>query len=284
MLTGVNNLNKLNLGNYIQCFTKFKFIYLYKFVCSKIAWYHAHKFGGTMNINEYESMLVSTINKLVVNIIENNLYPNITATGRVGAQISDYLEDRFFNMVSSGEIRNLCNPEKAPKNNTKNPWDARCDFVIKDMIQDDVWIDFKAIQITRLDSNPDIGTPKKVIDFIKNGKFYLLYVYVYYEAQNNKVHFVSNNGNYVKSYLLKDINHTFRRNPKNQLQVNVSAIPEIRSREDFIKLLCLKLKESYERQIEISKKALAEIDTIEKDLLNTNYLSEQRLINLIQNL
>ncbi|MBR1617094.1 hypothetical protein IJ670_02980 [bacterium] len=237
-----------------------------------------------MNIDEYEHVLVSTINNVIVNIIKENLEPNITAMGRVGAQISDYLEENFYKIVSSGKIKELCNPEKAPKNKTKNPWDARCSFVIKDIIKDDIWIDFKAIQITRLNSNPDIGTPNKIIDFIKNGKFYLLYVYVFYEAKNNEVHFISNNGDYVKSYLLKDINHTFRRNPKNQLQVNASAKPEVRSRADFIKLLCLKLKESNERQIEISKKTLAQLDEIEKDLLYANDLSEQKLINLIENI
>ena len=237
-----------------------------------------------ININEYEELIVSTVNNAITKIINENLYPNITATGRVGAQISDYLEEHFYQTISSKKFYNLCKPEKAPKNKTKNPWDARCNFIIKDVVEDDIWIDFKAIQISRLDSNPDIGTPKKVIDFIKTGKFYLLYVYVYYEAKNNKVHFVPNNGNYVKSYLLKNINHTFRRNPKNQLQVNVSANPEIRSREDFIKLLCLKLKESHKRQISISQKALIDIDLIEKDLLSANSLSEKKLINLIQNL
>ena len=237
-----------------------------------------------MNINEYENLIVFTINNAVTEIIKSNLYPDITASGRAGAQISDYLEENFYKTAALGKIQNLCNPEKAPKSKTKNPWDARCSFIINDIIEDDIWIDFKAIQITRLDSNPDIGTPRKIINFIKTGKFYLLYVYVFYEENDGKVHFTDNNGCYAKSYLLKDINHTFRRNPKNQLQVNVSAMPEIRSREDFIKLLCLKLKESNERQIQISQKALSEIDIIEKDLLNANSISEQKLINLLKSL
>ena len=236
-----------------------------------------------MNIQEYENLLVSTIDNVIENIVISNTSPKITATGRVGAQISDYLEEKFFEKIASNNCKYLCNPEKAPKNQTKNPWDARCNFVLNEAM-DDVWIDFKAIQITRLDSNPDIGTPNKVIDFIKAGKFYILYVYVYYEAQNGEVHFVKSNNKYSKTYLLKDINHTFRRNPKNQLQVNVSASPEVRSRKEFIELLCSKIKESHERQIQISQNALNEIEKIYNDLLQANSISEEKLINLIQNL
>uniref|UniRef100_UPI004028B430 hypothetical protein n=1 Tax=Candidatus Stercorousia sp. TaxID=3048886 RepID=UPI004028B430 len=236
-----------------------------------------------MKITKYEELIINTIKKAITKIIESDLSPNITATGRVGAQISDYLEEKFYEYISSGKVNYLCNPEKAPKDKTKNPWDARCNFLINGFL-DDIWIDFKAIQITRLNSNPDIGTPNKIINFIKNGKFYLLYVYVYYEAKDNRVYFVKDNNEYTKAYLLKDINHTFRRNPKNQLQVNVSALPETRTREDFIKLLCSKIRESHQRQINISKKALSKVDKIENELIKANNTSENMLAKLIENL
>lgn len=49
---------------------------------------------------------------------------------------------------------------------------------------------------------------------------------------------------------MKDINHTFRIQPNNQLQVNYAALPETRSLADFIDLLENKLKESLVRQQE----------------------------------
>jgi len=87
---------------------------------------------------------------------------------------------------------------------------------------------------------------------------------------------------FVKIYFLKDISSTFRRNPKNQLQVNISAKPEERSREDFINVLFEKIGESHKRQIEISTKALKELekgDTKAK-LLEINKQSEDRIKKL----
>ena len=87
------------------------------------------------------------------------------------------------------------------------------------------------------------------------------------------------NGDFIKLYFLKDIHHSFRRNPKNQLQVNISEKPEYRSRKSFIKLLMKKISESYNRQIKISQKALKRISKEEKALLKKNKESEIRILN-----
>ena len=86
----------------------------------------------------------------------------------------------------------------------------------------------------------------------------------------------------VKIYFLKDINHTFRRNPKNQLQVNISAKPELRTRVEFINLLFDKIEESHKRQIAISNKALEQIakGDIKKKLIELNILAEEKIKNL----
>jgi len=106
-------------------------------------------------------------------------------------------------------------------------------------------------------------------------------VFVYYQETNNGLKFVKNEDNeYVKIYFLKDIHHSFRRNPKNQLQVDFSTKPEYRTRKEFIELLFEKLKESHERQIKISEKALKELDNTKIKLLNLNNNSE----NIIKNL
>ncbi|MEX0595105.1 MAG: hypothetical protein WD512_01305 [Candidatus Paceibacterota bacterium] len=115
-------------------------------------------------------------------------------------------------------------------------------------------------------SNPDIGTPNKILKLIKDGNFYHAYIYVFYQQSEKGLTFEELDSEYTKLYFLKDISSTFRRNPKNQLQVNVSAKPEYRTREEFIKLLFEKIKESHKRQIKISDKALKEVEDLEKEL------------------
>jgi SwaI restriction endonuclease len=86
------------------------------------------------------------------------------------------------------------------------------------------------------------------------------------------------NNKFTKTYFLKDIHHTFRRNPKNQLQVNISQGIEYRSREDFINLLYDKLRESHQRQIQISTKKLSQLDDEKQNLLQSNEISLERLL------
>ena len=114
---------------------------------------------------------------------------------------------------------------------------------------EEIWIDFKAFKLSGVDSNPDIGTPNKIIKFIEDGGFYLLYIHVFYEEHHSGLKFVQYNGYSVKSYFLKDISPTFRRTPTNQLQVNISAKPQYRTREEFIELLMDKLREGLVRQL-----------------------------------
>ena len=139
---------------------------------------------------------------------------------------------------------------------------------------------FKAIKKDQLNSNPDIGTPTKIIKFIQNGGFYLLYIYVFYEEIKNGLKFHKINNSYVKSYFLKDVHKTFRRNPKNQLQVGISTNPEYRSREEFIELLFIRLRESYQRQIKIGEKKLKILDDNEKEIQNINKEQEDILLKI----
>ncbi len=232
-----------------------------------------------MKIEDYEKLICEEINKVVVGIIESNKILNISAKARAGAEISDWIEEKFVEKTQEHPF--LKNTESAPKGKTKNPWDARTNFVLKNHTED-IWIDFKALKVSSADSNPDIGTPTKILNHILSGSFYLLYVYIYYQEHKNGLEFVKLNNNFTKSYFLKDISHTFRRNPKNQLQVNMSEEPEYRSRKDFIKLLIEKIKESHVRQIEISKKSLAQIDKTESKLLKINSESEKTILDTIE--
>lgn len=230
-----------------------------------------------MEVSEFERLILSELKSLVETILLNNPTPAISAKSRAGAEISELLEKQFVN-----ETRNhpyFKKSQSSPSDTTKNPWDAMTYFNLNGH-EELIWIDFKAIKISSANSNPDIGTPDKIIKLIRDGAFYLTYVFVYYKATDNGLEFVKNKDNeLVKLYFLKDISPTFRRNPKNQLQVNISAAPVNRSRDKFIELLFEKIIESHHRQIEISQKALSEIEQsgIKDELQAKNRDQEERI-------
>lgn len=220
-----------------------------------------------MEIKELERLISDEINKVLVRIIEEKTKLSISAKARAGAEISDYLEEKFVQYTQKHTY--LKRSEYAPKGKTKNQWDARTFFHINNHVEE-IWIDFKALKISSKDSNPDIGTPDKIIDFIKAGSFYLVYVHVYYQECEEGLEFVKISNRYTKTYFLKDISSTFRRTPANQLQVNMSAEPEYRTREEFIKLFIKKIRESHHRQIENSNKILTKLDSIQDELIKIN--------------
>jgi hypothetical protein len=230
-----------------------------------------------MNITAFENLILAEIKSVTETILTNNPTSNISAKARAGAEISDLLEKQF--VLETQKHRYFKKTQSSPEGATKNPWDAMTYFCINGH-EELIWIDFKAVKVSSADSNPDIGTPDKIIDLINQGYFYLAYIFVYYEETENGLRFVKNDDNeLVKLYFLKDISSTFRRNPKNQLQVNISAKPEKRSRAEFINILFEKITESHKRQIEISKKALKEIEEGEliNKLLAENEKQEQQI-------
>jgi hypothetical protein len=231
-----------------------------------------------MNIKEFERFILLELKKVVESIIKENLFLNISAKSRAGAEISDFLEDKFLDKTAEHEY--FTQSESSPKGATKNPWDVRTKFKLKDHVEE-LWIDFKALKRSAVDSNPDIGTPDKIIKFIQSGNFYLAYIFVYYQEKEKGLEFVKYDGEYTKLYFLKDISATFRRNPKNQLQVNMAEPSEYRTREGFIKLLLSKIKESHIRQRKISEKRLKLLGQIEKNLVLVNKKSEKNILKKI---
>jgi hypothetical protein len=223
-----------------------------------------------MDIKSFEDKINRDIVNIVESIIRDNIILPIQANARAGAEISDFLEKKFVDYANKYSF--LKNSEYSPKGATKNPWDAKTTYIYGE-IEEVIWIDFKALKVSSADSNPDIGSPNKIIEFIKSGNFYLLYIYVYYDVEENFVKFVQNPNNfsyYTKSYFLKDVSSTVRRNPKNQLQVNAGENSFYRTREDFIDLLIEKIRESHKRQIEISELVLTKIDQISTKLHDAN--------------
>jgi len=232
-----------------------------------------------MDIKDLEKLIIDEFEKIITQIISDYPDLNISAKARAGAEVSNFLEEKFVEYSRRNKF--FKDSEKSPEGATKNPWDAKTVFCFKNL-QEIIWVDFKALKTSGKDSNPDIGTPNKIINFIKDGNFYLLYLYVFYEETKNGLKFVRINGSFTKSYFLKDIHPSFRRNPKNQLQVNMSEPPEYRSRGEFIKLLMKKIGESHARQIKISEKALKTISEEEKNLLNKNKESEAKILSSLK--
>lgn len=224
-----------------------------------------------MLIREYEDYIKETITDVVSSIVSENRQLNIAARSRAGAEISDWLEQAFVVKNQGSTI--MLDSEAAPRGKTKNPWDARCFFQFNGH-REEIWIDFKAFKVSSLDSNPDIGTPNKIIKFIEQGGFYLLYIHVYYEEDGAGLKFVELQNKLVKSYFLKDISSTFRRTPTNQLQVNILAEPTYRTREEFIVILMTKLGEGLRRQLLKAQKTLADIEEKTENMKAMNRASQ----------
>lgn len=233
-----------------------------------------------MDIQEYEALILSELKIVIEEILSKNPNPNISAKSRAGAEISSLLEEEFVKFTANHNY--FKNSIASPNGATKNPWDAMTHFCVKGH-EELIWIDFKAVKVSSADSNPDIGTPDKIFNLINSGYFYLVYIFVYYQEIKEGLKFVQNADNeMIKIYFSKDISHTFRRNPKNQLQVNISAKPELRTRVEFINLLFEKIEESHKRQIAISNKALEQIEKgdIKKKIIELNILAEEKIKNL----
>lgn len=206
-----------------------------------------------MNIKALEDLLKKDIELVFTQILQEHNYTfPISAKSRSGAEISDYLEDCFVEHLKNNPHKRIYNPLGAPKGATKNPYDFCFNYKCEEANFDDlIWGDLKATKFSYADSNPDLGTPEKIIKFIIDGHFYLLFVFLEYEAtEDNQTKFITfDDGKYVHCQFLKDINHTIRINPKPQFQVNIHEPEEYRTREEFLELFHTKYKASIDRII-----------------------------------
>lgn len=211
-----------------------------------------------MNIKEFEAMIKKDIEDIFTKIlIEHNYILPISAKSRSGAEISDYLEDCFVEYIKKNPHERIYDAEGSPKEKTKNPYDFCFNYKCKELNFDDlIWGDLKATKSSYKDSNPDLGTPEKIIKFILDGHFYLLFVFLEYDSiSDNQICFTMfKDKKYVHCQFLKDINHTVRINPKPQFQVNIHETEEYRSKEEFLELFYIKYEESIERIIKKQKK------------------------------
>lgn len=217
-----------------------------------------------MDERTLELQMKQDIESVFTNILKEHNYTfPISAKSRAGAEISDYLEDDFVNYLTIHKHERIYNPLSSPKGKTKNPFDVCFNYRCSDANFDDlIWGDIKATNIFYKDSNPNLGTPEKIIDFIMNGHFYLMFILFKYETtEDNKIRFIQfEDEKYVHCQFLKDINHSVRISPLPQFQVNIHEPEEYRTREEFLELFCTKYHESIERNIEKQQKKKAELN------------------------
>ena len=215
-----------------------------------------------MNVRELEESMKNDIEDVFSKILaEHNYIFPISAHSRSGAEISDYLEDSFVDYLTNNHHDKIYNPQGAPKGATKNPYDFCFNYKCEEY-DDLIWGDIKATKFSYADSNPDLGTPEKIIKFILDGHFYLMFVFLEYDAtEDNKTEFIQfNDGKYVHCQFLKDINHTVRINPKPQFQVNINEPEEYRTSEEDMQLCYTKYQESIDRIIKNQTRKKSQLD------------------------
>lgn len=218
-----------------------------------------------MNEKQFEDLMKHDIEIIFTDILKMHHYIlPISAKSRSGAEISDYLEDDFIEHLSKTSHERIYNPQRSPKGATKNSFDFCFNYKYEPAGFDDlIWGDIKASKLSFADSNPDLGTPEKIIKFIMDGHFYLMFVFLQYEAtEDNRTKFLPfENGSYVRCQFLKDINHSVRVNPKPQFQVNIHKPEEYRTREQFLELFYTKYMESINRNIANQEKKKAALNS-----------------------
>lgn len=208
-----------------------------------------------MNIREFEEKMKLDIEKIFEDILSiHNYVLDISSKSRSGAEISDFLEDYFVKYLVDGSHPRIYNSKSSPKGKTKNPYDFCFNYRVKEKdfeFDDIVWGDIKAVSGAYNNSNPDLGTPSKVIKFMLDGHFYLMFVLLKYEPTNDgKTKFIPfNNEHFVRVSFLKDVNSSVRINPEPQFQVNIKAEDQYRTKEEFIDMFEEKYIQSLNRVI-----------------------------------
>lgn len=223
-----------------------------------------------MKVRDFENIMKKDLKEVYNAILKKYDYKlPISAKSRGGAEISDYLEDGFVDYIESHPHNRIYNPKGSPKGSTKNPYDFCFNYKNPEFNFDDlIWGDIKATKKSYADSNPDLGTPTKMIKFMKQGHFYLVFVFVEYDSTEDGGTLFSpfEDGEYVHIMFLKDISSTVRINPKPQFQVNIHAQEEYRTKAEFLAMFLQKYKESNERIIKIQMKKKEQLDSIFKEL------------------
>ncbi|MGK7920841.1 MAG: hypothetical protein AB4080_12635 [Trichodesmium sp.] len=227
-----------------------------------------------MKWQEKEEIILNFIKTIFQQIISENPTLPIRAVSRAGAEISDVLEDNFVEIAKKKE--KIIEVAGSPKGATKNPYDIYFIYEFTKQEQELIWIDIKATNTAYKNSNPDMGTYKKFIDFFKKGNYFAVYCVLAYVQDKNGLRFVETpTGQMVNIFLLKDINSSVRIQPNNQLQVNYAASPQPRSLTEFLDLLKEKVQASLVRKQQKIEREInnleSEFDNVKQQVIKTLY-------------
>ena len=138
--------------------------------------------------------------KVELSLKENYKYETIKKCVRTKLKlISDYLEDSFVKLLANNHHPRIYNADSAPKGKTKNSFDFRFyykydndDFHFDDVICGNI----KSSKFSYNDSNLDLGIPTKLIKFMLDGHFYLMFVFFeYVSTDDNKTKFIQLDNN-----------------------------------------------------------------------------------------
>lgn len=188
---------------------------------------------------KYEDKMSTTIINIFEDILKKHDYKfSISVKARGGAEISERLQMEFKeyldNDLNSSKYPELYNHKIAPSKATKNPFDIAWNFKFQN-IEDFIWGDIKTFKSDTEDSNPDLGTPNKIIKFMEDGHFYLCFIlFKYTPTETGLVFDLLDNQKHVDFLFLKDAPKDLRINPKPQFQMNIKGKPVYRTRHEFL--------------------------------------------------
>lgn len=185
----------------------------------------------------YESRMKEIVIEIFEDILKQSDFKlNISVKARGGAEISEILQQKFKTYLDNypNKFVELSNHKVAPSKSTKSPFDVAWDFEYNG-IKDYIWGDIKTFRTGAEDSNPDMGTPNKLIKFMNEDHFYLCFILFKYSPTSEGLVFdLLDNKKHVDFFFLKDSPDDLRINPKPQFQMNISGKPKYRTRSEFL--------------------------------------------------
>ncbi len=235
-----------------------------------------------MELDDFEAKLSHLVERLVENIVRDAAPMPSGRSDRPGAALGGKLADEFVKKAKLFSV--LVNPQAPPANKTKNPWDAR--FAVDcGACQEEVWLDFKALDQDAEDSNPDSGSVDKFCNFLAAGHFYFLFVRTFFRRNDREeVRFVRREGRWCHVFLLRDVPRNFGRRSTNQLQMNAYDPVRVRGRKEFVEDFFDVIKRDYGSQIALLQRKLAALDGRRTQVLRSVENSERRMTIAVESI
>ncbi len=183
-------------------------------------------------------------------------------TARGGAQISAHFESEMEVLINSDKVNELTKAKKGP--GTKSPFDI--EFYFR---EGKIWVDFKTWKQKANgdwpNSNPDMGTYKKIKKLTEKGVSHFLFVHLFYKKNDNgRVSLIDTPIHCPHPvFFIQEIPKRFNVSSNNQMHYNNRILNTVligRTWDAFLALLKPKLKLAFE---EDKRKAQEKLDTLD---------------------